>query len=132
MNIADLTINTDHLLARLDMLAAIGALKGGGCCRLALSTKDAQGRDLVTGWVVGVAKAGCEEGCDLIGGSCIITPTGEIVAECKTLGDELIVYQCDLERCQEIKTNVFDFARHRHPESYQLITATKGVRKNNN
>jgi predicted amidohydrolase len=39
-------------------------------------------------WVVGVAKAGKEEGCDLIGGTCIIAPTGEIVAECVTLGDE--------------------------------------------
>ena len=49
-------------------------------------------------WVVGVAKAGNEESCDLIGGTCIIAPTGEIVAECKTLEDELIVYQCDLDR----------------------------------
>ncbi len=80
-------------------------------------------------WVVGVAKAGCEEGCDLIGGSCIIAPTGEIVATCKTLGDEVIIHQCDLERCREIQSNIFDFAQHRQPESYQLITATKGVRK---
>ncbi len=80
-------------------------------------------------WVVGVAKAGCEEGCDLIGGSCIIAPTGEIVAQCKTLGDEVIIHQCDLERCREIQSNIFDFAQHRQPESYQLITATKGVRK---
>lgn len=80
-------------------------------------------------WVVGVAKAGNEEGCDLIGGSCIIAPTGEIVAECKTLGDELIVHECDLERCREIQANIFDFAQHREPENYQLITDTKGVRK---
>jgi len=33
-------------------------------------------------WVVGVAKAGNEEDCDLIGGSCIIAPTGEIIAQC--------------------------------------------------
>jgi len=80
-------------------------------------------------WVVGVAKAGCEEGCDLIGGSCIIAPTGEIVAQCRTLGDELIVHTCDLDRCREIQNNIFDFAQHRQPESYQLITATKGVRR---
>ena len=80
-------------------------------------------------WVVGVAKAGCEEGCDLIGGSCIIAPTGEIVSQCKTLGDELIVQECDLDRCREIQTNIFDFAQHREPDSYQLITATKGVRR---
>ena len=80
-------------------------------------------------WVVGVAKAGREEGCDLIGGSCIIAPTGEIVAQCRTLGDELIVHTCDLDRCREIQNNIFDFAQHRQPESYQLITATKGVRR---
>ncbi len=82
-------------------------------------------------WVVGVAKAGIEGGCDLIGGSCIIAPTGEIVAQCKTLGDELIVHECDLDRCREIQTNIFDFAQHREPDSYQLITATKGVSRTN-
>ena len=80
-------------------------------------------------WIVGVAKSGREEDCDLIGGTCIIAPTGEIVAECKTLGDELIIHDCDLDRCREIQTNIFDFAQHREPESYQLITATKGVHK---
>ena len=77
-------------------------------------------------WVVGVAKAGKEEGCDLIGGSCIIAPTGEIVARCETLDDELVVYECDLDRCREIQDNVFNFALHREPESYALITETKG------
>ena len=31
-------------------------------------------------WVVGIAKAGLEEGVDMIAGSCIIAPNGEIVA----------------------------------------------------
>src|SRR6201988_5023107 len=48
-------------------------------------------------WVVGVAKAGKEEGCDLIGQSAIIAPSGEIVACCATLGDELITARCDLD-----------------------------------
>jgi predicted amidohydrolase len=77
-------------------------------------------------WVVGVAKAGKEEGCDLIGGSCIIAPTGEIVAQCSTLEDELIIADCDLDRCKEIKDNIFKFGLHREPESYRLITETKG------
>ena len=77
-------------------------------------------------WVVGVAKAGNEEDCDLIGGSCIIAPTGEIVAQCKTLGDEVIVHECDLDRCREIQNNIFNFALHRQPESYTLITETRG------
>ncbi len=76
-------------------------------------------------WVVGVAKAGKEEGCDLIGGSCIIAPTGEIVAHCTTLDDELIVAGCDFDRCREIKENIFNFALHRQPEQYQLISAAK-------
>jgi hypothetical protein len=38
-------------------------------------------------WVVGVAKASIE-GSELIGGSCIIAPTGEVVAQTLTLGDE--------------------------------------------
>ncbi|WP_299808433.1 N-carbamoyl-D-amino-acid hydrolase [uncultured Roseibium sp.] len=72
-------------------------------------------------WVVGVAKAGCEEGCDLIGGTCIIAPTGEIVARCSTLGDELIMADCDLDRCREIQDNIFDFAQHRQPRHYGLL-----------
>ena len=78
-------------------------------------------------WVVGVAKAGREEGCDLIGGTCIIAPTGEVVAECAGLEDEVVVTPCDLERCQEIRSNVFNFALHREPENYQLIAAAKGA-----
>lgn len=75
-------------------------------------------------WVVGVAKAGREEDCDLIGGSCIIAPTGEILAQCETLDDEVIVQVCDLDRCREIQDNVFNFALHRVPENYDLIAAS--------
>lgn len=76
-------------------------------------------------WVVGVAKAGNEEGCDLIGGSCIIAPTGEIVVQCASLADELIVNECDFDQCQEIKQNVFNFKLHRQPHQYGLISATE-------
>ena len=76
-------------------------------------------------WIVGVAKAGREEDCDLIGGTCIIAPTGEIVAECKTLADEVIIAECDLERCKEIQENIFNYDLHRQPEDYALITAPK-------
>ena len=79
-------------------------------------------------WVVGVAKAGCEEGCDLIGGTCIVAPTGEIVTQVGTLGDELAIADCDLDRCREIKDNVFNFALHREPDSYRLIVETKGAK----
>ena len=72
-------------------------------------------------WVVGVAKCGVEEGCLMIGQSAIIAPTGEIVAMCSTLGDEVITAVCDLDRCQEIRNNIFNFALHRQPQHYQAI-----------
>ncbi|MEQ6918116.1 nitrilase-related carbon-nitrogen hydrolase [Halomonas aquatica] len=73
-------------------------------------------------WVVGVAKAGREEGCDLLGESCIIAPTGEIVAQADTLEDELLSYPCDLDRTREIREHIFNFKLHRRPETYGLIT----------
>ncbi len=76
-------------------------------------------------WALAAAKAGCEEGCDLIGGSLIVAPTGEIVARAATLGDEVITAPVDLDRCLEIRRNIFDFAQHREPQEYGLITAPK-------
>jgi len=78
-------------------------------------------------WVVGVAKCGCEEGVPMIGQSCIVAPTGEIAAQATTLGDELIVAACDLDRGAGYKRSVFDFARHRRPEHYGLIVARAGA-----
>ena len=72
-------------------------------------------------WVAAAAKAGCEENCDMIGGSCIVSPSGEIVARCETLADELITWDCDLDLCQTIQNNIFNFALHREPENYGLI-----------
>lgn len=76
-------------------------------------------------WALAAAKAGREEGCDLIGGSIIVAPTGEVVARAATLGDEVITARVDLDRCQEIRRNIFDFAQHREPQTYGLITAPK-------
>jgi N-carbamoyl-D-amino-acid hydrolase len=73
-------------------------------------------------WVVGVAKAGKEEGCELLGQSCIIAPTGEIVAMAGSQEDELITYECDLDRTREIREHIFNFQLHRRPETYGLIT----------
>jgi predicted amidohydrolase len=78
-------------------------------------------------WVVGVAKAGREEGCDMLGGSMIVAPTGEIVAQARTLGDELIVADCDLDACSHYKNTVFNFAEHRQPDQYAIITAQAGA-----
>jgi predicted amidohydrolase len=76
-------------------------------------------------WIVGVAKAGKEEGCDLLGQSAIIAPTGEIAAMCTTVDDELVTADCDLDRCREIRENIFNFALHRQPQHYTIITEPK-------
>jgi N-carbamoyl-L-amino-acid hydrolase len=47
----NLRIDIDRLLGRLERLGEIGALEGGGVCRLALSSEDQQGRDLVVDWM---------------------------------------------------------------------------------
>ena len=78
-------------------------------------------------WVVGIAKAGLEEGCDLIGGSAIIAPSGEIVAQCATKDDELISARCDLELAARNKDAMFNFADHRRIEHYGIITEQTGV-----
>jgi N-carbamoyl-D-amino-acid hydrolase len=78
-------------------------------------------------WVVGVAKCGCEEGVDQIGGSIIVAPSGEIAAACTTLGDELAIARCDLDLTKSYKNTVFNFARHREPQAYGLIVERKGA-----
>lgn len=78
-------------------------------------------------WVVSVAKAGIEDGHHLIGGSLIVNPAGEIVAEAKTEGDELLVHSCDLDDTAFGKKTVFDFAKHRRIEHYGLISQQTGV-----
>ena len=78
-------------------------------------------------WVVGVAKAGNEEGVEQIGDSIIVAPSGEIVAACSTLGDELALARCDLDLGQSYRNSVFNFARHREPEHYRLIVERKGA-----
>src|SRR5262245_40445598 len=44
-------INRDRLLDRLETFNRIGALPGGGNCRLALSDEDRAGRDLLVQWM---------------------------------------------------------------------------------
>ncbi|GLR83572.1 N-carbamoyl-D-amino-acid hydrolase [Bradyrhizobium iriomotense] len=78
-------------------------------------------------WVVAVAKAGVEDGFPLIGGSLIVNPDGEIVAEATTEGDELVVHACDLDATLFGKKTIFDFARHRRIEHYGLIASRTGA-----
>jgi predicted amidohydrolase len=78
-------------------------------------------------WAIAVAKAGDEDGSGLIGGSCIVDPAGRIVAEAQTLADEVIVADIDLDLCRQGKDKMFDFAAHRRPEHYAVITERAGV-----
>jgi predicted amidohydrolase len=73
-------------------------------------------------WVVGVAKGGVEEGVAGLCESQIIAPSGEVVARCSTEGDEVAIAVCDLDRCADYRTTVFDFAKYRRPEMYGPIT----------
>jgi N-carbamoyl-L-amino-acid hydrolase len=59
-----LAVDGARLTARLDELAAIGAIEGGGCARLALTDADRAGRDLVATWMLDL---GLEVRVDAIG-----------------------------------------------------------------
>ncbi|MEI8159855.1 MAG: N-carbamoyl-D-amino-acid hydrolase [Actinomycetes bacterium] len=78
-------------------------------------------------WVVGVAKGGVEEGVDSLGQTCIVAPSGQIVAQAYTTDDELVVARCDLDWCSKYKDTLFNFDKYRRPEVYGSITAQKGV-----
>lgn len=65
----------------------------------------------------------------MIGGTLIVNPDGEIVAEARTEADELVVHDCDLDATAFGKQTMFDFARHRRIEHYGLIATQTGVEK---
>ena len=46
-----LSVDADRIQSRLQQLGQIGALQGGGVCRLALSDEDKRGRNLVVDWM---------------------------------------------------------------------------------
>jgi predicted amidohydrolase len=78
-------------------------------------------------WVVGVAKGGVEEGVDSLGQTCIVAPSGQIVAQTLTTDDERIVAACDLDWCERYKGTLFNFDRYRRPEVYTRITQQRGA-----
>lgn len=78
-------------------------------------------------WAVSVAKAGVEDGAGLIGGSVIVDPNGVIAAQARTLGDEVILAECDLDACRQGKEKMFHFASHRRPQHYARIVDQVGA-----
>ncbi len=61
---SNLRIDRGRLLARIDALARIGAIDGGGVCRLAFSDEDRAGRERVLSWM---REAGLTVSVDRIG-----------------------------------------------------------------
>lgn len=74
-------------------------------------------------WVVAAAKGGVEEGVDSLAQSCVIAPSGQVVAQALSTGDEVVVAECDLDWCAHYQKTVFDFQRYRRPELYGRICA---------
>jgi len=72
-------------------------------------------------WIVATAKAGREEGVDMLGHSCVIAPSGDVVALSHGLGDEIVSYKCDLALSPYFKS-FYDFEKNRKPEHYGLLT----------
>ena len=77
-------------------------------------------------WVVGVAKAGRRR-LNLLAGSCIVSPSGEIVVagNDKWRRDLYCALRSRISRHN--KETMFNFAQHRRVEHYQLITQRTGV-----
>ena len=71
-------------------------------------------------FVVGIAKAGVEDGVELIGGSAIISPQGQILARAATTGDELVVARIDLDQMAPVRMR-WNFLGRRQPQHYGLL-----------
>jgi len=71
-------------------------------------------------FVVGVAKAGVEDGVELIGGSCIIDPLGQVLARAATTGDELVQARLDLDQMLPVRKR-WNFLGRRQPQHYGLV-----------
>lgn len=79
-------------------------------------------------YVVGVAKGGLEDGVDSLAQSVIVAPSGQIMAQAITTGDEIVSSRIDLDYCDFYKKTLFDFERYRVPEAYRLITERRGAK----
>lgn len=78
-------------------------------------------------WLVETAKCGVEDGFRMFGHSVIVAPTGEIAAKSTTEEDEVVCFKCDIDLAQNLKQTMFNFAAHRRPEHYKLITERVGA-----
>ncbi|QFG70192.1 N-carbamoyl-D-amino-acid hydrolase [Ornithinimicrobium pratense] len=77
-------------------------------------------------WVLAAGKSGFEDGQRLIGGSCVVTPGGDVVSVAAGDGDELVVGTYDPRVAEPYRAELFNFALHRRPEHYGLIVERTG------
>ncbi len=78
-------------------------------------------------FVIGVAKGGVEEGVESLAQSAIVAPSGQIIAQTLTTGDEVIVTRIDLDHTRFYKGTLFDFEVYRMPAAYRRIAEQKGA-----
>jgi len=78
-------------------------------------------------YVVGVAKGGVEEGVEMLSQSAIFAPSGQVVAQAVTTGDEVVAAKIDLDLTKRYKETLFDFERYRVPAAYRRIAEQRGV-----
>jgi predicted amidohydrolase len=70
--------------------------------------------------VVGIAKAGIEDGVELIGGSCVISPQGQVLSKAGTTDDELITAIVDLDQMAPVRKR-WNFLGRRQPQHYGIL-----------
>jgi predicted amidohydrolase len=71
-------------------------------------------------FVVGAAKAGVEDGVELIGGSAVIDPLGQVLAKAATTGDELVMARLDLDQMIPVRKR-WNFLGRRQPQHYGAV-----------
>jgi N-carbamoyl-L-amino-acid hydrolase len=129
----DLRINGERLLARIEELASIGAIDGGGSCRLALTDEDQAGRDLVITWMKDL---GLDVSIDSIGNVVAVRPgktdgpptmTGSHIDTVKTGGryDGNLGVLAGLEIIESLYENKIET---QHPVAVAFFTDEEGAR----
>lgn len=71
-------------------------------------------------FVARVNRVGDEEGQKFHGGSIVIDPDGEIIAEAGSENDEVLITEIDLDMIKETR-NIWTFYANRRPESYKEV-----------
>ena len=78
-------------------------------------------------FVVGVAKGGFEEGVESLAHSAIIAPSGQVLTQAVSTGDEVVVARVDLDLTNSYKQTLFNFDTYRIPQAYWRIAEQRGV-----